>query len=232
MKNFLIVMIICLLSACASSRGFDRGELRGQISESKVVTEEDIQNVLELKAQLPQPFGLAIFFSPPTNSGWHPNHSWNWTGDNKDLLLAIKKDLKDKGIVSDIFVINDSILEGSDLIAIRLAAARAGADAVLVVNGASAVDRYNNVLGLTYALLVTTYLIPGTVADGLVMVNASMWDVRNQYLYLSVEAEGIANQTLPANFIHEEELINDAKTHALNNLSKEISDRLKRMGQK
>lgn len=229
MKHFLIASLILLLSACASSRGFDREELRGHISEKEVVTEEDIQNVLELNPQLPQPFNLAIYFAPPSNTAWGSQNSWNWDGEDKDVVLEIKDDLTEKRIASDIFVINDSIMEGNDLKAIRLAAARARADAVLVIHGVSDVDRYNNGLGLTYVLLVPALLIPGTEADALFMVTASMWDVRNQYLYLSVEAEGMDGQIRPAYFIDEEAGIQDAKTDALASLSKEVSDRLERM---
>lgn len=229
MKHFLIGLLILLLSACASSRGFDRGTLRGQISEPQVVTEEDIQKVLELKPQLPQPFNLAIYFAQPSQTKWRYNNSWKWSGEDKDLFLEIKNELKDKGIASDIFALNDSIMEGSDLVAIRLAAARAGADAVLVVNGVSDLDRYNNALGITYVLLVPAFFIPGTTADALFMVNASMWDVRNQYLYMSVEAEGMADETRPAYFLDEEGIIQEAKTEALASITKEISSRLERM---
>jgi hypothetical protein len=123
-------------------------------------------------------------------------------------------------------VIGDSLTEGKDNKAIRLAAARAGADAVLVVGGVSDVDRYNNPLGATYVLLVTPLFVPGTVADGLFMVSASLWDVRNQYLYLSIEAEGTSSQTLPAFFVNEQQLVKDAKSDAMKALHKELAARL------
>lgn len=127
----------------------------------------------------------------------------------------MKSDLIIKNIISDIFVLSDSILEGTDNKAIRLAAARVGADAVLIVNGVSSIDRYNNALGGTYFLIITPFFVPGTVADGLVMINAAMWDVRNQYLYLSAEAEGTAKQTRPAFFIEESHVINEARSNAV-----------------
>ncbi len=232
MKYLLIVLSTLLLSACTSSRGFDRGELRSHIVEQKVVTEEDIQKVLELQPQLPRPFNLALYFSSPSQTRWRAEKSWNWSGEDKDVLLAVKQGLKDKGIVSDVVPLNDSILEGHDLKAIRLAAARAGADAVLVLHGVSDVDRYNNSLGMTYLLIVSAFFIPGTEANALFMVNASMWDVRNQYLYMSVETEGLEDEIRPAYFIDEEELLQDAKTTALDNLTKEISRRLERMANK
>jgi hypothetical protein len=144
----------------------------------------------------------------------------------------MKADLIKKNILSDMFVLPDSIFEGTDNRAIRLAAARAGADAVLIVNGVSSVDRYNNGWGGTYILIITPFFVPGTIADGLVMINAVMWDVRNQYLYLSAEAEGTAKQTKPAFFINENHLINDARLNAVAALRKELLMRLDAMGSK
>ena len=231
MHKYIVLFLIVTMTACASSRGFDRGNLRTQITDQKVVTEEDIKKALELKPQLPAPFKLAVFFAPP-KSGWRYGSSWTWTGEDKDVLLQMKADLIKKNILSDMFVLPDSIFEGTDNRAIRLAAARAGADAVLIVNGVSSVDRYNNGWGGTYILIITPFFVPGTIADGLVMINAVMWDVRNQYLYLSAEAEGTAKQTKPAFFINENHLINDARSNAVVALRKELFMRLDAMGSK
>ena len=231
MRRALIILLALAVTACASSRGFDRGALRGEITDQKVVTEEDIKKALELKPQLPAPFKLAVYFVPP-KSDWRRGSSWNWLGEDKNKLLEVTSELKNKNVVSDIFIINDAILEGNDNKAIRLAAARAGADAVLIINGVSDVDRYNNALGFSYFLLITPFFVPGTEADGLFMVNASMWDVRNQYLYLSSEAEGVATETRPAFFVEEPRVIKIAKTGAITALSKELAARLASMATK
>ncbi len=232
MKNIIVVFLAIVVTACASSRGFDRGSLRSQIIDQKVVTEEDIKKALETRPQLPNPFKLAIYFAPPKMPQWQYRGSWNWLGEDKDKLLGLNAELKAKGIVSDIFAISDAIVEGKDNKAIRLAAAQAGADAVLVVNGVSDVDRYNNPLGATYILLVTAFFVPGTQVDGLFMANASMWDVRNQYLYLSVEAEGSSKETRPAFFVEESRIVKAAKADALAELGKQLSARLTILGRK
>lgn len=141
-------------------------------------------------------------------------------------------ELKNKNIVSDVFILNDSIVEGNDRKSIRFAAARAGADAVLIVQGTSDIDRYNNALGYSYILLVTPLFIPGTQVDGLFMINATMWDVRNEFLYMSAEAEGTAKQTQPAAFIDEKRIIKAAKADALGALKKELYAHLINMGVK
>ena len=221
-------MLLLSLAACASSCGFDRGTLRSQIADQKVITEEDIQKTLNLKPQLPSPFKLAICFTQPTSKRYYGS-LWNWRSEDKDIISTATDALKTSGIITETIVIGDDIVEGNDNRAIRMAAARVGADAVLIVRGTSDIDRYNNALGYTYALILTPLFIPGTVADGLFMVTASMWDVQNQYLYLSAEAEGSSSQTRPAVFIEESQLIKAAKTDALTVLSKELSTRLTKL---
>lgn len=231
MKNILVVILLLSVTACATSRGFDRGALRSQIGDQKAVTEEDIQKILDLKPQLPEPYKLAIYFVPPqSNRGRHG--LWDWRGEDKDVIMAVANDLKTTGALANVTIVDDEMVEANNNRAIRLAAARTGADAVLVIRGTSDIDRYNNVLGYSYILLVTPLFIPGTEADGLFMVNASMWDVRNQYLYLSAEAEGASHQRKPAVFIEENQLIKAAKTDALMALKKELSARLNKLSAK
>lgn len=231
MKKIIVLMLLLALTGCVTSKGFDRGNLRSQIRDEKVVTDEEIQKTLALKPQLPDPYRLAIYFAPPRLNRWY-GRTWDWRHEEKDMIMALAGELKAAGAVSDVTFFNDDMLEGTDNRAIRLAAARTGADAVMIIRGTSDIDRYNNVFGYTYLLLVTPLFVPGTVADGLFMANASMWDVRNQYLYLFAEAEGNSRQTRPAVFIQESELIKAAKTDALIALRKELSARLNKLNAK
>jgi hypothetical protein len=58
--------------------------------------------------------------------------------------------------------ITDSAVAGEDLRAARLAAARHGGDAVLVVTGASAPDHYSNWAALLYVTIVGVWVVPGS----------------------------------------------------------------------
>jgi hypothetical protein len=145
---------------------------------------------------------------------------------NKNKIAELEKDLIDKKIVSDLFVINNSIVQRRSLKDIRLAAARTGADAVMVIDGIGSVDKYNNVLGATYCLIITPFFIPGTIADSLYISRANLWDVRNEFLYLSLEAEATATETRPAFFIERQRVIKEAKIKSLNKLIPNILNRM------
>lgn len=228
MRTLTVISLVLLTCACTSSRGFNREGLRSDITSPRTVTEEEIKKALAAKAQLPHPFKLGIYFAP--GRSWNYRAEWTWTGEDKDRFLASFEGLKANGTIREAFVIPESTIEGKDNKAVRLAAARAGADAVLIVSGAADSDRYNNVLGPLYLLIVTAYFVPGTVVDGLFMASASMWDVANDYLYLGTEAEGTAHRTAPAFFMEEKPLVKEAKVAALDSLAKGIAGRIAQMG--
>lgn len=225
MRNIVLVILLVSLSACSASRGFDRGHLRNSINQNIEITEEDIKKAFAAKPQLPAPFKLAVYTEI---SSWRSN----WNAADVLELESMAKDLKSKNIVTDVVYINPTMIEGRGNKAIRLASARAGADAVIIIKGTGSIDRYNNILGSTYFLIVTPFFVPGTIADGLYLLSASMWDVRNQYLYLSAEAEGQATQTRPAFYIEESQILTEAKTKAVRKLRQEIQSRIIAMSKK
>jgi hypothetical protein len=113
---------------------------------------------------------------------------------------------------------------------IRLAAARHHADAVLIVDYAPDVDRYNNVTAVLYLTLVGGFLIPGTHSDALVMMNGALWDVRNEYLYMTVEVEEEAQRIGPAFLLQDEHTIEKAKQNTLPIFYEEVLRRIRRLG--
>lgn len=222
MKRSMILLLAVALTACTASRGFDRDKLRNQIQLQNYAADKDTSNVLESKPRLAAPFKLAIYFAPP-QSAWDSGATHKWLVEDKEKLMDTCTELKKKKILSDAIIISDPAFEGSDYTAIRSAAAKAGADAVLIINGVGSIDRYNNILGYSYVLLITPLIVMGTEADALFMVNVSMLDVHSRYLYVSAEATGSARQIRPAFFIRETYLINEAKSDALNSLKNELS---------
>jgi len=230
MKNVFLIIISVLIGGCATSSGFDRGALRSDLNSGVVVSEKSIKKALELKPQLPEAFKLAIYFVPQKKPEYYSGvDKFVWTLKDKELIKSAANQLKAKGDISEVVLISDSIVEGDSNEAIRLAAARTGADAVIIVNGVGDIDRYNNPLAATYLLLVTAAFVPGTEIDALAMLSASMWDVRNKYLYMSAEAEHIHEITRPAMFANEEQAIKKAKESALVALKEELEFHLNNM---
>lgn len=228
-----VLMLVLLLSIVGCSRGFDRGALRGQLNHESPaqISDSDIQKALELKPQLSFPFRLAVYLqrdkAERTAYGDSLRSlSWRWEGEDKDNILSVAEKLRAEGVVSDIFIIPPTRVAKDDLAGIRLAAAEHGADAVLVVNGITDVDRYNNFASFLYLTVVGLWLVPGTHTDSLFVLDGAMWDVKNQYLYLSVESEGLASKTGPQMILKDRDSVVEAKKRALQTFGPELEKRL------
>lgn len=152
---------------------------------------------------------------------------WRWDVAYKETIVAWCEQLKTEGILSDMFVISEMIKHGNSLIDIRQAAALQGADAVLVLSGVTDIDRYQNVAAALYITIVGTYFIPGTHIDSLFIMNGALWDVRNQYLYLAAESEGIGNTLGPLSLIKSKPAISAAKKNAIESFRPEFLKRIK-----
>src|SRR5207245_2596786 len=93
-------------------------------------------------------------------------------------------------------------------------------------SGVAATDRYNNLLGPFYALIVTPFFVPGTVIDGLFVAHAALWDVRNGFLYTSSEVDARNSLTRPAFFAREADAVALAKVDAIGKLAADVEQRI------
>lgn len=222
MKFRITALALPLVLGC-SSKGFHRETMWEQMGSVKpAFTDAEIKQAYNKKPNLPKAFRLGVYFTPPRQENVAQN-PWRWTEADKAFLEDIAADLKAKGKISKVFPIIDPLVVGDDLRTLRLAAAKHQADAILVVSGAGEIDRYINKAGWSYLFILPTFFVPGSQADTLFLTNAVMWDVKNEYLYMTAAAEGTANDTYIAAFGKpDKELMKQAKTNSLNNLRAEI----------
>ena len=229
MRTLACLAALALL-ACASPRGFDRGALARELRPvAPAVTDEDIGKALATRPQLRSPFKLAVYFKPgPPMRRWGDYaRPYQWTGTDKEALLSRLSPLVGPGGLSEVIPVSGGVVVGDDLKSIRLGAARYGADAVLVVSGAGQVDRYNNGWAGLYVTIVGAFIVPGTEADGLFVASAVLWDVRNEYLYASAEAEGTEHVSGPPSLVDDDRVLATARTRGAAALGAEVERRLR-----
>lgn len=239
MRHLLAAILLLALTGCMMSKGFDRNVLRESISQP--VTNTDIQAVLNLKPQLPKPFKLAIYAHSPEVS----QRKLFWTELEKNSLQDAADKLRQAGVISDVVFIADSVVQHHSelrstprnwlyepmprVAELRLAAARYGADALLTVNGSFSVDRYNNIWSIAYWTIIGAYFVPGTHSDALAMISGVLWDVRNEYLYATEEAEGEAKKAGPGLILNDADVIRQAKHVALTEFTNNLTTRIIRL---
>lgn len=216
-----ISLVSFLLSACASSQGFHRDSLREEAAMQPKIDNEAIAKALAKRPQLPKPFRIAVHFK--TN----PHRSeLRWKDSDREMFRQVAEKFAPSEEISAIFPLAKPLVQSESLEDLRLAAADQGADALLLVSTTGDVEQASNGLSWSYLALVTTLFVPGTTAEALVISQASLWDVRNGFLYMAAESEHTETQTAPIALINDRELLQTSKRASLEKLAKEVENQM------
>ncbi|EQA46215.1 putative lipoprotein [Leptospira broomii serovar Hurstbridge str. 5399] len=240
-KIFTIFLFpfLFLLSGCSSS-GFDRGPISNVQNHEVVIDDSEIKKYLSLKPQLKFPFRLGVYILDSQSDHYRID------SNNKSTILEAEKTLKLEGILSQMFLITESIydLDGSNngsfrnyykertktldnIKKIRILAARYGADAVLVVKPKNAFKKEANFLSMFYLTIVGIWLVPGSYRDSVFSFQGTLWDVRNEYLYLTAESESEKSVTRPLGWVDDDALVKESKEAALKEFYEELMRRFR-----
>ena len=223
--SIIVVLLVTLSAGCAGSQGFNRAAMNEVLHIDHTVN-QDNRVPSSLGSPLSLPFRLGIFFTDHN----FPNHQSlrkvEWLSADKEQLLQSLAPLRDQRILTDIFVLIDSTAHAAKIPEIRQTGARYGADAVLIVDGAGAIDRHNNRYAWLYPTLIGAYLAPGTESDALVMATGSLWAVRSEWHVPIQIVEGASKRVGSAVFVDDGAALEDAKKQAIQALSRRIVDQL------
>ncbi len=233
MRCMFVLRFALALVVAGCATGFHRQALQQRLEGQPLeVSDEEIRAALEKKPQIRFPINLAVHLIADTvPSGndvrlWGPTAGWRWSQVDVERIEQWAQSLRQAGIVSNMFVMSQLVSAGNDPRSVRLAGAKHGADAVLVIKGVAEVDRYVNPSAILNLLILPGYFVPASHRDALFMMRAAIWDVANEFLYLSVDAEGEARMKGPTFRIRDSDAIDSAKSLALESFGKEF---LKRM---
>jgi rhombotail lipoprotein len=181
------------------------------------------------KPSVPVPFRLALYFVQRDFPAHRTIQKAEWVSADKEVLEKRLAPLRNEGIVTDSFLLVDTTIQGSDVGKIRRAAARYGADVVMIVDGVAAVDRFNNGYASLYPTLIGAYFAPGTESQALFMIEGDVWDVRTERHYATHAAEGQAKTVGTAIFVEDRQVLDRAKKDALDEFGKRMADGLRRL---
>lgn len=233
LSRLLTVTLVVMLAGCSGSRGLNRLALQKSFYDNPdIVTNQDIAATMTLRGTLPAPYRLAIFFKQKDFPGSPTLRKADWVSADAALVQRALEPVKEEGIIRQIFLLANSTVQGTTLRDIRLAAARYNADAVLVIDGASASERYNNGYAWWYATGIGAYLAHGTESHALFLMEGTLWDVRTGYLYGTQTAEGETTLIGPATSLEDRTAIAEAKEVALDRFGKETAGMLRLLKEK
>ena len=219
-RSLPLFTAILIAVGCASSRGLSRDALVDVLrqDESRFVG-APAANGTPTRPNAP---ALGLYLKPTG----HLHREFEWTSQDRDALLTWSRQLPlDAGGRSTGFLTLSS-LKGHSLTELRGTAGRYGVDWILIVDGAAAVDRYNNYkAGLLYWTIVGAYLADGTHSDALCVVKATLWDVKTGAALFDEEAEAQTKSVGAAALVDDEREIARARTTAMNLLMEKLTKR-------
>jgi rhombotail lipoprotein len=176
---------------------------------------------------LSTPFRLGVFFVHHDFPHRQSIRAVEWPARDRDQLLRELAPLQETHVLQDAFVLMDATLRGEDIRGIRQAGARYGADAVLIIDGVAAVDRYNNRFAWLYPTVIGAYLAPGTESDALVMITGDLWAVHSEWHMPLQTAEEQSKVTGAAAFVEDTTALKQAKERTIQALGMRIVDQLR-----
>lgn len=212
--TIILGLIVTVSAGCASSQGFNRAAMIETLHVDPT-PDQNNEPLANQSSRLSTPFRLGIFFEDHNIPAGQSIRKVEWLSADRSQLLREFAPLQDEQILTDTFVLMDATLRGDDIRGIRQAGARYGADLVLIVRGAAAVDRYNNRYALLYPALIGAYLAPGTESDGLVMVTGSLWAVRSEWHAPIQTVEGTSKVVGSAVLVDDSTALKEAKEQAI-----------------
>jgi len=209
-----------LLGGCAT--GFDRAALQERLNDGTLqMPDAAIAEARATRPQLRLPCRVAVYLKPPDRG------EWRWTTDDNAALESCAAVLKQEGIASEVFPLPEMLSGKGDPKELRLAAARCGADVLLVVHGAAQTDSYKNPAAVLNLTVVGGYVVPASHKDSLFLMEGCLLDVDNGYVYAGVRAEGVGKIVRPTFLIDEKDAVARAKTRAVAQFGDELVRRMR-----
>jgi hypothetical protein len=217
------IPLLAVLALAGCSSGFNRSAAEARLQmEDLQVTSDDVVKAESLRPQLAFPCRIAVKLKGEQDS--------HWTGEDKKSMECWAATLRQEGIASDVFFINDLFTPqstGNDLKGLRATAAQYGADALFVMCGTAKTHTHRNPASILNLTIVGGYLAPGSTCDALFTIQAGLVDVHNGMLYATVESEGESTIYRPTWVLEEKDAIEKAKGKALAAFGPEVLQRMR-----
>lgn len=142
----------------------------------------------------------------------------------------MRKALEATGVFASVDFLPEVLLPAGgppDLKTVRIAAARAQADAILVYSTEAGYESKPNDWSLLYLTLLGAFVVPGTDDTSMAVSKAVLLDVPSGYIYFVTEDYGTASDRGPVAALDPQKLEYDARLKSLDELSTDVAARTK-----
>lgn len=224
-----LLPVLCLtLSACSTSKGFDRTGMHESLRQRlHIADEREPTDSPKSAAPLSEPFRLGVYFVRTEFPARQSVRSGEWLSAEKDRLVQRLTQSRNDQILRDVVVLAEPTVRTLTPQELRQASVRYGIDVLLLVDGVGAVDRHNNAYSFLYPTIVGAWLAPGTVIDALFILNGMLWDLRTDTRLDGQSAEGQAQRTGAAVLVEDADVLTEAKHRAIDAFGASLVEHLR-----
>lgn len=246
MVGIAVALVAVCLAGCAveSRKPMYKGSTFQMIiaAETRTVTagremtekdvQEEVDRLLALKPAAPVPAKVLLFEVESTGQSKIVSPK-KMLSLRKETSESMKAALEKTGLFERIDFLPDVYLPPNgpaDLKVLRIAAARAHADGLLIYSTEAGFEKRVNFLGIFYPTIIGAFIMPGTRGSSLAESKAVLVDVRTGYVYRVLNTYGEASALAPGALLDEEQLEFDARKQALGALADLAAAEVRELG--
>ena len=196
---------------------------RSSLTEDEV--QKEVERLLAMKPAAALP-GKVVLYELPSSGKSEITSPRKWLQLRKGTSVEMKKTLESSRVFQETDFLPDLLIpsgEAIDLKTLRIAAARAHADGILIYSTEPGYEYKPNALCLLYPTIIGAFIAPGSKAASMCVSKAVLVDVHTGYIYSVMETYGEKATTRPYFFLNAESLEFDARTQAIADLAKAVA---------
>lgn len=205
------------------------GRAPASLSEEEVQAEVDRLLALKPRAEVPR---KAVIYAVESAGPTSIQSPMKWLELHEASSREMKQALQESGVFEEVDYLPEILLPPhgpTDLKTLRIAAARAQADTLLIYATEVGWERRLNAWALLYPTIAGYGIFPGNEETYLALSKAVLMDVGSGYMHALMEVHGRESVTAPAAEVDREELEFDARMAAIEALAAEVGSRARQM---
>jgi rhombotail lipoprotein len=230
-----LAVLLTPLGSCAST--IDRARMRSDLGHEPLIGAQELVDLQEVQPSLCTPLVLAV---APPRSFRSEQHAWegeretirgfrSWSEQERRVIESWEPELVRLGLVSDLVVMPTLSIEldgtPGTAAALRAAAARHRADAVLIVSEVEDSSNWLNPWSILDLTIVGAWFAPGHDVEIVSILEAALIDTHTGYLFASAQAEGSVRERRAWTYVNAPALKEKARQKALAGLERVILER-------
>lgn len=202
--------------------------LTGNVLTPEEELQAEVDRLLALKPAEATPRKLVLYEMPSAGRS-EIESPRQWISLRKSTSATMKGALEETGLFEEVDFLPDILLPATgvkDLATLRIAAARAHADGVLIYSTEAGYEYKPNALAVFYPTIIGLFVAPGSQAASTALSKAVLLDVRTGYIHMVLETYGEAGgSAIPYAYIDQAKLEVDARTDSIADLSGRVAEK-------